>query len=416
MGKDREFKIKGSFDVSDVERQADTVVRKMDQVAVAAQRAARNVGLATDPAAFFAEAEAGKKSYSTVSNRTGPQLVAATENAVNRLEQAQARIRPLSHLLGLGNLGGELANAANLIRGIASLGPAAIVGGLGIAVAGGAAAYLYYQDKERRRLDSETFKSQVNTNDISLNKLHAMVVQAKKEGTIRGGDAENIDQQIQILLGQNGIAAKGNSISSGIISRNIQDQQKDLLRQMREAVSQSYEEEEGAALKHAAVLSEISKMQMETEKTQLRQKLEAGLISNDFYAARLRGIAEEEAAAQKEVLDLQEQQLNARLERAKNDYEESAKIRNQIAGVNDARSLIDARTGATQEGIEVDRLSRNGRPRPYYRMQGDELSRIGLFLGGAGDSLPELTKQQLQELKQVNVLLRQLPSQIGPAL
>lgn len=416
MGKDREFKIKGSFDVSDVERQADSVVRKMDQVAVAAQRAARNVGLATDPAAFFAEAEAGKKSYSTVATRSAPQLVAATATEMDRLAQIQTKIRPLSHLLGLGNLGAELSNAAALIRGIATAGASGILAGVGVVGAAGAAAYLYVQDRERRRVENDTFRSQVNTNDISLNKLHDMVVQAKKEGTIRGGDAESIDQQIQILLGQNGIAGKGKSLASGIISRNVQEQQKEILKQMRDAVSQSYEEEEGAALKHAAVLSEISKMQMETEKTQLRQKLEAGLISNDFYAARLRGIAEEEAAAQKEVLDLQEQQLNARLERAKNDYEESAKIRNQIAGVNDARSLIDARLGATQEGIEVDRLSRNGRPRPYYKMQGDELSRIGLFLGGSGDSLPELTKAQLQELKEVKNLLRQLPSQIAPNL
>jgi hypothetical protein len=46
-------------------------------------------------------------------------------------------------------------------------------------------------------------------------------------------------------------------------------------------------------------------------------------------------------------------------------------------------------------------------------MPSDELSRIGLFVGGAGDSLPELSKAQLAELKQANAQLRNLPSQLG---
>lgn len=48
-----------------------------------------------------------------------------------------------------------------------------------------------------------------------------------------------------------------------------------------------------------------------------------------------------------------------------------------------------------------------------YRESGDELSKIGLFIGGPADNLPELSKQQLNELRRANAQLSRLPSELA---
>lgn len=416
---DRTLKIKGQADFSDIRAQSDAVIGKMDQIAASAQRASRNVGLATDPAAFFAEAEAGKKSYSSVSNATGPKIIAQTTTEMERLATAQLKIRNLSRALGFHGLGVDILRLRELLSVVgqlAAIGPAAIAGGIGAAAGLGAVGYGYYQWKETRRLNSEIQSSSVAGNQISLDKLREMVNEAKSKGTLRGGAADDIYEQLVMLDRQNHVAGRSRSFAGGRITATVQAQIPEIMKAMKEAREQSFDDEEGAAMRHAEALNEIAKTQTETEKAQLKAKLDAGIVSNQFYAARLRGIAEEETKGQKDLLDLQESQLKKQLDRTANNPDAQDRIRAAIGGIGDARSVLDARLEASQERIEIDRVARLSRGGPHYRMPSDELSKIGLFVGGSGDSLPELSKAQLAELKAANAQLRLLPSQIGGSL
>jgi len=415
MGDQRTLKFKGEADFQDVRKEADATTARLDNMAASAQRFFRSsTNLASDPASFLAD----KKSYSGESAASGPKVVSQTTVEYERLANAQLKIRAISRVLGIDGIGIEILRLRELVSVVAQLGAigsGALAAGAGAAAGIGAVAYGFYQMKETRRLNGAIQGSQTGNNAEVLNRLRGVVSEGRTSGAFRGGNAEDLDQTILTLLHQNGVASRSSSFAGGIISSGVQAKIPELIQQIKAAVLTSYKTEEEAARNHAHVLAEIAQTEFDTEKAQLRQKLELGLITNARYAARLRGIAEEESKNQLAGLDLQEKQLNEHLDRSKDDVEESAKTRNALAGVADQRSLIAARLTGQQEQIEIDRVSRMSRNNTGYRMPGDELSKIGLFVGGAGDNLSELSKQQLAELKQATALLRSLPSQISGA-
>lgn len=68
---------------------------------------------------------------------------------------------------------------------------------------------------------------------------------------------------------------------------------------------------------------------------------------------------------------------------------------------------------AKRLGVAAEILGSNVTRARSYRDGGDELSKIGLFLGGPADNLPELSKQQLNELRRANAQLTRLPSELA---
>ena len=415
MGDQRTLKFKGEADFRDVRKEADETAARLDNMAASAQRFFRSSpNLASDPASFMAD----KVSYSSENKATGPKIFSQTTVEYERLANAQLKIRAISRVLGIDGIGIEILRLRELVSVVSQLGAigtGALAAGAGAAAGIGAVAYGFFQMKETRRLNGAIQGSQTGNNAEVLNRLRGVVSEGRTSGAFRGGTAEDLDQTILTLLRQNGVASRSSSFAGGIIASGVQSKLPELMQQIKAAVVATYKTEEEAARDHAHVLAEIAQTQFDTEKSQLRQKLELGLITNDRYAARLRGIAEEEAKNQLAGLDLQEKQLNEHLDRSKDDVEESARTRNALSGVADKRSLIGARLTGQQEQIEIDRVSRMSKTNAGYRMPGDELSKIGLFVGGSGDSLPELSKQQLAELKQLGALLRGLPSQISGA-
>ena len=423
---DRTLKLKGEANFEDIKIQSDSLIRKLEDVQKAATKAVRTSGLASDLGEILALEAATKDRRKGAANlyqqkRDGDdsdriKLLAKAAGETERLSSAQLKVRNLSRILGMEGLGVDILRIRELVSLVGQLGAiggGAIAGGIGAVAGLGAVAYGYYQWKETRRLNSDIQSSSVAGNQISLDKLREMVNEAKAKGTLRGGAADDIYEQLVMLDRQNHVAGRSRSFAGGRITATVQAQIPEIMKAMREAREQSFEDEEGAALRHAEALNEISKTQTETEKAQLKAKLDSGIVSNEFYAARLRGIAEEETHGQKEILDLQEAQLKKQLDRAANDPDAQDRIRSALGGIGDARSVLDAKLEASQERIEIDRVARLSKGGSHYRMPSDELSRIGLFVGGSGDSLPELSKAQLAELKQANAQLRSLPYQIS---
>ena len=170
-------------------------------------------------------------------------------------------------------------------------------------------------------------------------------------------------------------------------------------------------------MEHAQKMAELTKIQAENEKEALRGKFEAGLIGAKDYYKKLHELAIRSGNADKDVLDLKQKQLEEAQKRGGLDADGRAKLGNELQSVEESRKAINERLYGEHSKLnreqELGDLKSGGN---RYRMPGDELSKIGLFVGGSGDSLPDLSKSQLAELKQLNAQFRNLPSQIGGSL
>ncbi len=67
-------------------------------------------------------------------------------------------------------------------------------------------------------------------------------------------------------------------------------------------------------------------------------------------------------------------------------------------------------------GVAQEIFSMMPEPGATSKISGDQYSRMGLFIGGSGDNLPDLSKQTVEQLRRVNEQLAQLPSQLGREL
>ena len=179
----------------------------------------------------------------------------------------------------------------------------------------------------------------------------------------------------------------------------------------------SFATDEAGAMEHAQKMAELTKIQADNEKEALRGKFEAGLIGSKEYYKKLHELAIHSANADKDVLNLKQRQLEEAQKRGGLDADGRAKLGNELQSVEESRKAINERLYGEHSKLnreqEVGGLKSGGN---QYRMPSDELSKIGLFVGGSGDSLPELSKSQLAELKTLNAQFRNLPSQIGGSL
>jgi hypothetical protein len=86
-------------------------------------------------------------------------------------------------------------------------------------------------------------------------------------------------------------------------------------------------------------------------------------------------------------------------------------LRRMEGGASDP--VLREQIRAKRLGVASEIMATGFNPGRSYRDSGDELSKIGLFIGGPADNLPELTKQQLNELRRANAQLSRLPSEIA---
>jgi hypothetical protein len=86
-------------------------------------------------------------------------------------------------------------------------------------------------------------------------------------------------------------------------------------------------------------------------------------------------------------------------------------LRRMEGGASDP--VLREQIRAKRLGVASEILGSNISRTRSYRDGGDELSKIGLFIGGPADNLPELTKQQLNELRRANAQLTRLPAEIA---
>ena len=435
MAGEKTLKLKASLDVSEVTASANRAVADINRVQAAAQATNTGRGLASDPAAFFAAEEARMSASASAANpraygrdAAGVQLTALAKGTNRELDKTSQLLDRIGASIGGSilapfiNTFGVASDLVNLLRVI----PGALGAG-GVAVAGGAATslaaavYAINQFRELRRVQADTYGSMSGNNATTLNAIRNRVVAGRDSGTIRGGAGEDLLSDIDVLLKQRSIA-KGN-LAGGIIQRQIQEQLPGILRRARELTGENFASEEEMARDNAAALVAIDKTRLDTEQAQLRAALEAGQITQEQYAARRRGLVEEETAGQRRLLDLQESQLRAKLGRQGNDPEGAVTTRNDLQRLANQRQLLDATELRDLELVDGERtnVGRRGRSRPltlFERLSGGGdagLRSLGTRASGGGGA-PAIEMQQLEELRRLNSNFSGLPGGIAEKL
>ena len=433
---DRTLKIRGEANFSDIREEAQTVVVAMDRVSDSSKRVFQaSKGLATDPAAFFAEAEAAevaaaaeehlaKARRSAGAAQTAKPLFTPYNTAAKdaeKLVSAQGKIRDLGLILGLEGLyvaHRTLSRIASLIGRIASMGAAGGAAATGAGIGLGAIAYAGYKYKQLLDARADLKENIEKNNDSTLERLHGMVEAKIATGELRGADAYSLRDSIvfnknEQRRGKNSQNDTQKEIIFGKVGKEIPG----IIREAQRLMGASFATDEAGAMEHAQKMAEITKIQVENEKETLRGKFESGLVGTKEYYKKLHELAIRSANADKDVLNLKQKQLEEAQKRGGLDADGRAKLGNELQSVEESRKAINERLYGEHSKLnreqELGELKAGG---SRYRMPSDELSKIGLFVGGSGDSLPELSKSQLAELKQLNAQFRNLPSQIGGSL
>ncbi len=338
-------------------------------------------------------ASAGSKSYASL-DKGGVQLQAFSAG-VSGLSQELQNIPNLSSVLGLNELGlgvERLRGIANIMSQIRTFLSSA--GGLGAAATGGAAlsllpiAYDIKALREISRLKGDTMQGREENNLRVLGDLNKLVSERRISGQLRGPAAEDIAGQITGLIGDQTKAKQSSDIVRGAVGQNVQSEIAALFAKIRDITRESYGTEQEGARAHAEALEAINKTRLDGEASTLKTTLEAKLRDTNASEAdqldaartfvdRMRGIAVEAAASQKELLDLREGQLKGDIARNGNDPEALAKIQNGLAAIADARLQIEQETDSKLESLEADHIARVEKVRlDYAKKQADEAERF----------------------------------------
>lgn len=338
-------------------------------------------------------ASVGSKSYASL-DKGGVQLQAFSAG-VSGLSQELQHIPNISSVLGLNELGigvERLRGIANIMSQIRTFLSSA--GGLGAAATGGAAlallpiAYDIKALREISRLKGDTMQGREENNLRVLGDLNKLVSERRISGQLRGPAAEDIAGQITGLIGDQTKAKQSSDIVRGAVGQNVQAEIAALFAKIRDITRESYGTEQEGARAHAEALEAINKTRLDGEASTLKTTLEAKLRDTNASEAdqldaartfvdRMRGIAVESAAAQKELLDLREGQLKGDIARNVNDPEALAKIQNGLAAIADARLQIEQETDSKIESLEVEHIARVEKVRlDYAKKQADEAERF----------------------------------------
>lgn len=335
----------------------------------------------------------GSKSYSSL-DRGGVQLNAFTEG-VSGLSMELQRVPNISSVLGLSELGlgvERMRGIANILAQIRTFLGAA--GGLGAAATGGAAlallpiAYDIKALREISKLKGDTMQGREENNLRVLGDLNKLVSERRISGQLRGAAGEDIASQIVGLIGDQTKAKQSSDIVRGAVGKNVQSEIAALFARIRDITRESYGTEQEGARAHAEALEAINKTRLDGEASTLKTGLEAKLRDTNasegdqleaarVYVDRMRGIAVESAAAQRDLLDLREGQLIGERGRSLNDPEALAKIKNGLEAIADARLQIEQDTDSKLETLEADHIARVEKVRlDSAKKQADEAERF----------------------------------------
>lgn len=318
--------------------------------------------------------QTAKLSYATV-GRGGVQI-GNLSGAVSALGQEIQRVPNLANALGLQHLGlGEerLRAYASIFRQLRTFVTGAGLAGTAttLGAAGGIASVVYAVNtmRETAKVNAATIEARESNNLKTLEKLSDIVGQRRASGELRGPMGDQLADDIVALSARQYSVQGSSAMVRGPVGQAIQGEIAAVFARLREATGVAYETEEAAAKEHAQNLQRIEEVRIQGERATLKLGLETKLKDSaasmeeqlaaaEEYTARMRGLAVEEADAQKLVLALSETHLQEQLGRTQNDLDARAKIINAIQAVKNERALLEAESNANAERIEAEHQSR----------------------------------------------------------
>lgn len=412
---DKTLKLKATFDVAEVGKGADKAVKEINRVAAAGETAA-----------VKAERKHEKqiRGLGTIERYTG---LIGVEGTINML-------RSLPALL-------------------AEVGAVGIAAGAGILAALVPIYIAVSRFRELLAIRKEIQEASFGDVEASARNLHGFVAKAMESGTINKGYARDVQARIaaskaradeargtrdaftsnvvdvatdkidnigsklhgafgymprmlstMVGMSKAGLSPLLNLLADAKYNSALKAEdkiQRALLEEVKKNLRAEAATRASAAEMAAADELQISKKGFDYRDALLKESLDRGLISQQTYYAETSKLIEQEAAEQQAALAVREQNLRAQLAREKDDLNARAKTQAELNQVLNQEEL--ARLDAINKK-EAARIARDASIMSVHKFTlaptgADELSKLGLFRGGAGDNFPSL---QLNELKVIS--------------
>jgi hypothetical protein len=441
---DKTLKLKVTLDSTQVGAEAKKSAQAIDETTAKAEKLAAaldNVAAKGRAAnkATVASAEGGAAlGYSGLNRGNGIKLSPAAAMAEEAEKTAHA-IRGLGSLERVLGISG-VESTINLVRSL----PTLIAGLSATTAAAGAAigaslvpiyvAFKKYQELVELRQGAVDFFN-LNTQK-TLESLHRDVSAGRDSGAFRGDRGDTLDSDIRnlearrkfleqrdpngdkksldlplFLLGKLLPAGLGSGLGYskslyGGERDSIAAEEKRLIKEREAARQADYAIERATAQDQAAALEQQQQVAIEREKARTESYYAHGLISRRQYTEALKLIEDKTLKNREQNLQEQERLLNEQLAREieKHDKQGEAITRLGLQKVANLRKQGKLTADANKENIDLNSPTGSVfRPTPVNT---DDLARIGLFVGGGGQST--LMQAQLDELKRITLGLQRV--------
>lgn len=386
---DKTLKLKATFDTAEVGKGADKAVKEINRVAAAGE-------------------------------------AAAVKTEIKRAKMIRG-LGALEQVTGL--VGAE--SAINLVRSlptlIAGLSAATIGAGVGIAASLVPIIYAFQQVRELYKVRKEALESLVGAGESYQNHLSSYIQKSIDSGSIERGSGNDLKQrseaiknELEVLnarqkagtltkavpsVGPDGrVSSKIVNITDEEFRVRVEAKEKEgiaLLAELKKQLRAEAATRASAAEMAAADELQISKKGFDYRGALLKESLDRGLISQQTYYAETSKLIDQETAEHQAALAVREQNLRAKLAREKDDLNARTKTQAELNQVLNEEEL--ARLDAINKK-EAARIAMQAAIASVHKFTlaptgADELSKLGLFRGGAGDNFPSL---QLDALKSID--------------